>query len=61
MAAKIFAYSLNTLKKNKTCWYLFSNKQAQGSVLSPSNGALLQHVQPAPFEALVWKNATKPL
>jgi hypothetical protein len=45
---------------SKTRWYLFSNKQAQGSALPPTKDALLQHVQRANYQALVWKNATKP-
>jgi hypothetical protein len=45
---------------SKTRWCLFSNKQAQGSALPPTKGALLQHVQRANYQALVWTNATKP-
>jgi hypothetical protein len=56
--SSLYRYPYNNI--SKTRWYLFSNKQTQGSALPPTKVALLQHVQRAHYQALVWKNATKP-
>jgi hypothetical protein len=56
--SSLFQSPYNTI--SLTRWYLFSNKQAQGSALPPRKWPLLQHVQHAHYLALVWKNATKP-
>jgi hypothetical protein len=56
--SSLYGSPYNTI--SKTRWYLFLNTQAQGSALPPTKGALLQHVQRAHYQALVWKNAAKP-
>jgi hypothetical protein len=56
--SSLYRSPYNTI--SKTRWYLFLNKQAHGSSLPPTKSALLQHVQRANYQALVWKNATKP-